>query len=100
MGDDKLTFLATCQSTNGACAFWIDEPPGHVGPPKHLHSREEEGFFVIEGDVEFKADNVDAVLTKGDFIALPKGIPHSWITISVDKANLITFTAPAGNEGF
>jgi quercetin dioxygenase-like cupin family protein len=100
MGDDKITFQATCQNTDGAYAFWIDEPPGHVGPPRHVHSREEEGFYVIEGEVEFKAGSVDAVLTKDTFIALPKGIPHSWINTSVDKAKLITFTAPAGNEGF
>jgi quercetin dioxygenase-like cupin family protein len=100
MGDDRITFQATSADTNGAYAFWVDEPPGHVGPPKHVHSREEEGFYVIEGEVEFKADKLDAVLTKGDFIALPKGIPHSWINISVDKAKLITFTAPGGNEGF
>jgi len=100
MGDDKITFQATCQNTAGAYAFWIDEPPGDVGPPKHVHSREEEGFYVVEGEVEFKAGNVDAVLTKGAFIALPKGIPHSWIITSVGKAKLVTFTAPAGNEGF
>ena len=100
MGDDKITFQATCQSTDGAYSFWIDEPPAQIGPPKHVHSREEEGFFVIEGEVEFKAGNVDAVLTNGDFIALPKGIPHAWINTSVNKAKLITFTAPAGNEGF
>jgi mannose-6-phosphate isomerase-like protein (cupin superfamily) len=49
MGDDKITFQAISTDTNGAYAFWVDEPPGHVGPPKHVHSREEEGFYVIEG---------------------------------------------------
>lgn len=100
MGDDKITFQATCQNTDGAYAFWIDEPPGHVGPPKHVHSREEEGFYVIDGEVEFKAGDVGAILTKDAFIALPKGIPHSWINVSADTAKLVTFTAPAGNEGF
>jgi quercetin dioxygenase-like cupin family protein len=100
MGDDRITFQAISADTGGAFAFWIDEPPGHVGPPKHVHSRDEEGFYVIKGEVEFKAGSVDAVLTKGTFIALPKGIPHSWINTTVGDAKLITFTAPAGNEGF
>jgi quercetin dioxygenase-like cupin family protein len=100
MGDDRITFQATSEDTGGAYAFWIDEPPGHVGPPKHVHSREEEGFYVIEGEVKFWAGDVEAVLTKGDFIALPKGIPHSWVNTSVGDAKLITFTAPGGNEGF
>jgi quercetin dioxygenase-like cupin family protein len=100
MGDDRITFQATSGDTNGAYAFWVDEPPGHVGPPKHVHSREEEGFYVIEGQVEFRAGRVDAVLTKDGFIALPKGIPHSWINTSIGQARLITFTSGAGNEGF
>jgi len=39
-------------------------------------------------------------LTKNSFIALPKGIPHSWINTSNGNAKLITFTAGGGNEGF
>jgi quercetin dioxygenase-like cupin family protein len=100
MGDDKITFQATSADTNGAYAFWVDEPPGHVGPPKHVHSREEEGFYVIEGQVQFRAGHIDSILTKNGFIALPKGIPHSWINTSTGQARLITFTAGAGNEGF
>jgi quercetin dioxygenase-like cupin family protein len=100
MGDDRISFQATSADTASAYAFWVDEPPAHVGPPKHVHSREEEGFYVIEGEVAFRAGHIDAVLTKDSFIALPKGIPHSWINISTANAKLITFTAGAGNEGF
>jgi quercetin dioxygenase-like cupin family protein len=100
MGDDKITFQATSADTNGAYAFWVDEPPADVGPPKHVHSREEEGFYVIDGQVQFRAGHVNEVLTKDSFIALPKGIPHSWINTSPANATLITFTAGAGNEGF
>jgi quercetin dioxygenase-like cupin family protein len=100
MGDDKITFQATSADTNGAYAFWVDEPPGHVGPPKHVHSREEEGFYVVKGQVQFRAGHLDSVLTKDSFIALPKGIPHSWVNTSTGQARLITFAAGAGNEGF
>jgi quercetin dioxygenase-like cupin family protein len=100
MGDDKITFQAVSADTDGAYAFWVDEPPGHVGPPKHVHSREEEGFYVIEGQVEFRAGYIDSLLTNDSFIALPKGVPHSWTNTSTGQARLITFTAGAGNEGF
>jgi quercetin dioxygenase-like cupin family protein len=100
MGDDKITFQTLCEDTDGAYSFWIDEPPPQVGPPKHVHSREEEGFYVISGEATFKAGHVAAVLGPGAFIALPAGIPHTWTNTSKEKAKLITFTAPAGNEGF
>ncbi len=100
MGNDRFTFKANSADTNGAYAFWMDEPPEHVGPPKHVHSREEEGFYVIEGQVEFHAGDVNSVLTKDSFIGAPKGIPHSWTNISTGQARLVTFTALGGNEGF
>jgi quercetin dioxygenase-like cupin family protein len=101
MGDDKITFQATSQDTDGHYAFWVDEPPAGVGPPKHVHSREEEGFYVLEGEANFRAGHIEAVLTKGAFIALPKGIPHAWTNTTLGRnAKLITFTAAGGNEGF
>jgi hypothetical protein len=33
MGDDRITFHAISSDTAGAYAFWVDEPPGQVGPP-------------------------------------------------------------------
>jgi quercetin dioxygenase-like cupin family protein len=100
MGDDKITFQTLAEDTDGAYSFWIDEPPATCGPPKHVHSREEEGFYVISGEATFKAGHVAAVLKPGAFIALPAGIPHTWTNTSGEMAKLITFTAPAGNEGF
>jgi quercetin dioxygenase-like cupin family protein len=100
MGDDKITFQTLSKDTDGAYSFWIDQPPANVGPPKHVHSREEEGFYVLAGEATFKAGHVAAVLKPGAFIALPAGIPHAWTNTSDDLAKLITFTAPAGNEGF
>ena len=100
MGDDKIIFQTLAEDTDGAYSFWIDEPPAACGPPKHVHSREEEGFYVIGGEATFKAGHVAAVLKPGAFIALPAGIPHTWTNTSGKIAKLITFTAPAGNEGF
>jgi quercetin dioxygenase-like cupin family protein len=99
MGDDRFTFQATTEETAGAYAFWIDEPPAEVGPPRHVHSREEEGFYVLEGEVTFQAGAVRSVAKPGTFLALPAGVPHGWKNGST-KAKLITFTSPAGNEGF
>jgi hypothetical protein len=48
---DVYRFLATGEDTNGKYALWeaLVSPGG--GPPPHVHSREEEGFFVLEGDI-------------------------------------------------
>jgi quercetin dioxygenase-like cupin family protein len=99
MGDDRITFQALTADTGGAYAWWIDEPPAGVGPPRHVHSREEEGFYVIVGELEFQAGNLRSTAGPGTFLALPAGIPHMWKNGKA-LAKLITFTAGAGNEGF
>jgi quercetin dioxygenase-like cupin family protein len=99
MGDDRIRFQALTPDTGGAYTWWIDEPPAGVGPPRHVHSREEEGFYVLDGEVVFQAGQVKATAGPGTFIALPAGIPHGWRN-GKTQARLITFTAPAGNEGF
>jgi mannose-6-phosphate isomerase-like protein (cupin superfamily) len=79
MGDDRIRFQTITADTGGAYTWWIDEPPAGVGPPRHVHSREEEGFYVIDGEVVFQAGVVKATAGPGTFIALPAGIPHGWL---------------------
>lgn len=100
MGDDRIRFPATSEDTGGEYAFWIDEPPAGVGPPKHVHSREEEGFYVISGKLALKAGFVETEVGAGTFFALPRGVPHQWRNIGEANATVLTFTAPGGNEGF
>jgi quercetin dioxygenase-like cupin family protein len=100
MGDDRITFSAVSEDTGGEYAFWLDYPPAGAGPPKHVHSREEEGFFVVDGELELKAGRLHETVGDGAFFALPRGIPHEWRNVGDATAEIITFTARGGNEGF
>ena len=100
MGDDRITFAAVSEDTGCEYAFWLDYPPPGAGPPRHVHSRDEEGFFVIRGELELKAGRFQANVGAGAFIAAPRGIPHEWRNVGDDTAEVITFTVPGGNEGF
>ena len=49
-----MTFVARGEQTNGALvAVEIVVPPGE-GPPLHVHTREDEAVYVLEGDLRFK----------------------------------------------
>ena len=48
---DVYRFLATGEDTNGKYALWEAIVPPGGGPPPHVHSREEEGFYVLEGEI-------------------------------------------------
>src|SRR5205807_8647597 len=48
---DVYRFLATGDDTNGKYALWEAIVPPGGGPPPHVHSREEEGFYILEGEI-------------------------------------------------
>ena len=51
---DVYRFLATGEDTDGKYALWEAVVPPGGGPPPHVHSREEEGFYVLEGEITFQ----------------------------------------------
>lgn len=99
LGENRLTFQAMKKETNGVYSWWLDEPPADQGPPRHVHSREEEGFYVLEGSATFLAGDATFEGTAGAFVGLPRGVPHGWTT-GPKGAKLLTWVAPAGHEGF
>src|SRR6202166_1319078 len=51
---DVYRFLATGDDTNGKYAMWEASVPPGGGPPPHVHSREEEAFYILEGEITFQ----------------------------------------------
>lgn len=95
---DVYRFLATGEDTNGEYALWEAIVPPGGGPPPHVHSREEEGFYVLEGEVTFTANGERAVAKAGTFANMPVGTPHSFKNESDRPARMLISVAPAGLE--
>jgi quercetin dioxygenase-like cupin family protein len=95
---DVYRFLATGEDTDGKYALFeaIVTPGG--GPPPHVHSREEEGFYVLEGEITFTIDGKPLVATAGMFANMPVGTPHSFKNESNRAAKMLILVAPAGLE--
>jgi quercetin dioxygenase-like cupin family protein len=95
---DVYRFLATGDETDGKYALWeaIVLPGG--GPPPHLHTREEEGFYVLEGEITFTIDGKRLVAAAGLFANMPVGVPHSFKNESARPARMLIWVAPAGLE--
>lgn len=96
-----LTFLATGEETNGS--FSLVEEIGLRGlsaePPMHVQTREEESFYVIEGELRiFVGDQVVEAPT-GTFVTIPRGVPHRFEIVS-EQIRMHNLCTPAGFEGF
>ena len=95
---DVYRFLATGEDTDGKYALFeaLVGPGG--GPPPHVHSREEEGFYVLEGEITFTVNGERVVATAGMFANMPVGTPHSFKNESSKPARMLISVAPAGLE--
>jgi quercetin dioxygenase-like cupin family protein len=95
---DVYRFLATGADTNGQYALFeaLVGPGG--GPPPHVHSREEEGFYILEGEIRFTINGERVVATAGMFANMPVGTPHSFKNESNKPAKMLISVAPAGLE--
>jgi mannose-6-phosphate isomerase-like protein (cupin superfamily) len=95
---DVYRFLATGQDTDGKYALIeaIVGPGG--GPPPHVHSREDEAFYILEGEITFTINGERVVATAGMFANLPVGTPHSFKNESNKPAKMLVTVAPAGLE--
>ena len=96
----ELTFLARGEQTNGALsAFEVVVPPGQ-GPPLHVHAREDESIYVLEGDLRFKLDGEVRSAPPGSFVFIPHGVAHCFQNVGTRSGKLVATITPAGLERF
>jgi quercetin dioxygenase-like cupin family protein len=94
-----MTFLATGEDTHGQ--FGLIEAVGRRGgdAPPHIHHREDEIFYILEGEVVFSVNDRTIKGTPGTMIFLPRDVRHSF-TIESEQYRMLIFVTPAGIEGW
>jgi mannose-6-phosphate isomerase-like protein (cupin superfamily) len=75
----------------------VTEPPG-AQAPLHVHHREDEGFWILDGDVTFHVGDVTIDARAGDFAWGPRDVPHRY-TVGPDGCRMLFILTPAGFEG-
>jgi quercetin dioxygenase-like cupin family protein len=97
---DHYTFLVTGEESGGAYfAMEALVPPGG-GPPPHIHTREDETFYLLEGQVEFLLGDELVMAGAGDFVNVPRGTVHRFLNTGTETARMILTFTPAGMERF
>lgn len=100
----ELRSGAACKLTNedsaGACSLFELVAGPHTGPPRHIHHREDEWYYVLAGEFLFEVDGVKYTLPVGGSIWAPRDIPHVWANRSTTEGRLILMSQPGGFENF
>ncbi|TAG07600.1 MAG: cupin domain-containing protein [Verrucomicrobia bacterium] len=88
----------TSDDTAGAYSTFEDVVPPGAGPPPHIHSREDENMFVLEGELEANLGGKIHTVGAGTFIHMPKGVSHSFKNKTNKPARMLLTYTPAGFE--
>jgi quercetin dioxygenase-like cupin family protein len=89
---------ASVGSTGGA--FTLIESCTAGGAPWHVHSREDEYFYVVEGEITVWCGQETFQASPRSFVFLPRGVPHAWDVKSAGKATVLMMTVPAMLDEF
>lgn len=88
---------ATAQNTGGKLTVVdITDPPG-VEAPLHVHHREDEAFWVLDGNVTFEVGGETIEAGVGDFVFGPRDVPHRYKVGDAGSRMLFILT-PGGFE--
>lgn len=91
------TVLVAGDLTDGRFAVIESRERRGAEPPRHVHSREDEFVYVLEGQVTFERDGERFTARPGMWLYLPRGSQHRFSVESAD-ARMLVMLAPAGIE--
>jgi quercetin dioxygenase-like cupin family protein len=67
------------------------------GPPLHVHRREDEALYVIEGEIRFRLGEDEFVRGPGSWVWGPRDVPHTF-KVESDDARALILVSPGGFE--
>ncbi len=94
-----MNFIATGKETGGAYALIEAKIIKGAEPMMHTHQYEDEAFYILEGEMIVTIGGQDYRAKPGDYVFLPRGIPHTQKLIS-EQVHAMLFISPAGLEDF
>jgi quercetin dioxygenase-like cupin family protein len=97
---DTMTLKATGETTGGSLALLENLTAPGGGPPPHVHTREDEFFFVLDGTFEIRIGEEIHTLGAGGYAYVPRGTVHNFRNVAETASRILVGFTPAGLEGF
>lgn len=88
---------ATAADTGGRFTIVEMTEPPRAEAPLHVHHREDEAFWILEGSVTLEVGGTTIEAKAGDYAFGPRGIPHRYL-VGDDGCRMLFICAPAGFE--
>ena len=98
-GGGAFRWKATAAETGGAILVLEDRMERGKVTPYHLHPEEDEGLYLIDGELLVNVAGEEQRVGPGGFFFVPRGIPHAFMVTS-DSAHVLAFQTPGTGEAF
>lgn len=96
LGHSVTVKIAKHESNGNSYVFEVITPPG-LGIPPHVHDREDEFIYVVEGDFAIILGDKQFTASAGDEIFFPRHTPHAFQNIGSKAGKTIWTVVPGGN---
>jgi quercetin dioxygenase-like cupin family protein len=93
MTGTRMIFHATGERTGGACVLYEVHWQPDDASVHHLHSLEDEGFYVIEGSLTLHSPDGEIVLGPGEWGWAPRNVRHGY-SVGPEGARVLCFQVP------
>src|SRR5829696_6692042 len=94
-----LSISATANDTNGAVSVVEERAVRGYATPPHVHGREDETLFVIEGELKYVVGGTPGIAVAGNTVFLPRSVPHRF-EVTSQEARFLVIITPGGFEQF
>jgi quercetin dioxygenase-like cupin family protein len=95
-----LIFKLNGEETGGLFDYFIVEVAPHGGPPLHVHHIQEETIHVLKGRFKVRCGDEVHILEPGGFAYLPAKLPHAFLNLTGEPAEIIVVYVPGGGHKF
>jgi quercetin dioxygenase-like cupin family protein len=89
---------ATAADTGGRMTILEITEAAGAEAPLHVHHREDEGFWILDGDATFEVGDQTIEAHAGDYVFGPRDIPHRY-TVGPEGCRMLFLFTPGGFEG-
>jgi mannose-6-phosphate isomerase-like protein (cupin superfamily) len=91
-----ITFKAVSEETGGEYSLYELTVPPQLGAPPHIHHRETEAYYVLDGEVEFLKGERTVRAGVGQFVHVPRGVVHAFANAGREPARFLGIVTPGG----
>ena len=94
-----MSILISSKDTNGSFSLIHGYEIKGLEPPPHIHTKEDESFYLLSGEINYAVGDEVFKAKKGDWIFLPRMIRHSF-QVQTETAEVLMHLSPGGFEDY